>query len=191
LVLIRSIALVSLVTSCQVLFGEFEVVDESDLGGNGGTAGTSAETGGGGAGATGGTIGCALGEAVCQGNQLLTCENGSWAQRPCASAAHCDATLGRCRDCLPGEGSCFDDKTVRSCDPVTGRFTDELCGDGLLCDEGLVRCVACLSGTARCVGDDLEVCNAAQDGWELQTCPDTCVQDGLHDYCAGGAGGSG
>jgi len=190
-VLLPSIVLLSFATSCQLLFGEFEVAEETPRPANGGASGMSAATGGMGEAATGGTVACQAGEVVCQGELLLECDNGFWNERQCASSAHCDATLGACRECLEGEIFCDDDKTLQSCDATTGRFVGERCADGYLCDMQSARCVLCLPGHARCAGDSgLEKCNPTQDGWELVPCPAGCVQNGLYDYCAAGAGGS-
>lgn len=145
---------------------------------------------------------CARGDFLCEGTTLRVCNEAQtgWDRvDECASAAHCNASLGRCTEApcvaVPA-GSEF------QCNgPVLEACTDQgwqelrNCGTQALCDPeppGECRVTGCdvadVAGASafRCINPDLQRCNDQQTGFEhVETCYNPANCDPRHGVLHG------
>lgn len=193
-------------TSCQLVFGDYHLVD-----GTGGTAGSlqggSGTTGGdtfvaggtatggassfGGSQPTGGSPSDCTGTPPfrCQGAALQACVNGAWTTtQTCPTAALCEPAAGVCDACATGDRQCSGSVLSVCNADHTGFMQKAVCEAPLYCDTTSDNCVACTINQSRCDGDSVDVCNEARTAWTLKAtaCSDygCYVVDGSTDHCS-------
>jgi hypothetical protein len=191
-------ALLLLLSSCQLLFGDFEL-DESRPAPSFGPLGT----------------GCEPNTFRCVGERLETCAPDRTSYElveSCSSAALCDPTAAACRPCTPGEWAC-NGATPASCDSAGQWVPGVSCASAALCRVSPARTsAACIApscdypGAHDCRGDLLLRCaegldrlvladrctsaatcdpaladaQAATSGWGtcVESLPEACESDG-------------
>lgn len=128
---------------------------------------------------------CARGDFRCEGTTLSICNDGQTGWVPideCATAAHCNASAGRCTDepcdSVARESQC-NGAAREQCQPPGWRVVDT-CATPTLCRTGIAtadceetRCVIDDNQQSpfQCTYGDLMRCNDAQTGFEhVETC---------------------
>ncbi len=163
-------AVLFLVPSCQLLFGDFEL-DESRPAPAPSPVGTS----------------CEPNTFRCEGERLETCapDRGSYELvASCGGAQLCDPTAAACRACIPGEWAC-NAAIPLSCDGAGQWVAGVSCASAALCRVSSARTSAtCIPpscaypGAHECRGDLLLRCAEAQDRLVLA---DRCASDATCD----------
>lgn len=171
-----ALALVGLVPSCHLFAGDITQqsasTDPNATGGSTSTGGSVGGNGGLSSGTTGPSSACPTpGANRCTGAILEVCESGSFRpQAECASAAQCDATNGRCLDCVAGDNRCTGWRLETCAASQVDWSLREECETTELCDQSVDHCLECLSGDAFCNGAQLYQCNATRTGWDIRNC---------------------
>jgi len=167
---------VALLGGCQLVFGDFDVIDSSGSGGSTATGGTS--SGGGTA------TSCAPGiKFTCKLNVLIECSTGK--QTTCGNEFLCRGTEGRCWACSSGDAQCAGN-VLASCNANFSGFDIangvDCSATNQVCDPVLKQCTTCLSGQKTCNDTSLITCNATGDALTTTDCanefkPPQCFTD--------------
>lgn len=178
------IAIIGANSACQFVFGDFEFVPDSAIGGATGVGGAPADH-------------CGTADAKrCNTaiGQPQICRNGSWTNNgdPCAEPGLCNVTSGTCDVCHRGNWRCSPDKTrVETCnDSDSAWLTATICSTSQVCDSGRLACVACSRDKGLCK-DSTSIYRCTNDLSGFETNPTSCSKglpcisvDGRSDYCA-------
>ncbi|MFT7578467.1 MAG: hypothetical protein ACI9MR_000125 [Myxococcota bacterium] len=114
---------------------------------------------------------CQAGEALCNGNTLLTCNGDGWDTMLCAGGV---CANGACDGCVAGTRVCNGDAVAMCRGDSSGYDTVETCSGNASCLDGM--CQTCSPGQRRCATPGLsEVC-ADGGGW---TSGEDCAASGL------------
>jgi len=171
-------ATVALLGGCQLVFGDFDVIDSSGSGGSAGTGGT---------GSGGGTAtSCAPGITfTCKLNVLIECGTGK--QTTCGNEFLCRPTEGRCRACSSGDTQCVGN-VLALCNTDFSGFDlangTNCAANNQVCDPALKKCTNCLSGQKTCKDTSLITCNDTGDTITTRDCssdynPPQCITDSV------------
>lgn len=116
--------------------------------------------------------GCIPGTYSCDGADLKRCNPNRTAylvvEQTCASAAHCNASAGRCEAeaCTAGAYQCSGNELLTCSDQRVWQSLRE-CPEGTRCDSVAHACVdrVCRAGEYQCSDTQLSRCNVDGTGW--------------------------
>lgn len=120
----------------------------------------------------GGSARCAGRGWVCDGNILIRCDGAAEsAVATCGTSTDCDASLGRCKSCTPGEAACDGARLLKCDDYGAKQVVSATCASGALCNATAAACdaPACAVGDARCdaTAKSVERCRGDRAAFEL------------------------
>lgn len=134
-----------------------------------------------------------VGEVRCSGKVLEACDEQRAVWIPvqtCSSTQICSATKKSCLDGCPTPATQCVGKAIEECyvddDQVPRwRTTTTQCVTAALCVEGACEPPKCAVNEVRCTGQQLEVCNAARNGWDPEgpPCATGTTCDSVYRQC--------
>ncbi len=176
--------MLSLLSGCQLVFGDFTLVTS---GGRGTLLFGDA---------------CAPDTFRCQANELQKCsdDRSSWLTiQTCSDADHCDPTAAACRTCTPNQWACSGAQLERCDTNSRWMAMGAACPSSALClltgDRGSGACGATRcspAGAYSCMGNALMRCSAGLDGAKLvDRCGSALLCDATKANAQAASGGRG